>query len=61
MLALEEKRAAAWMVRDEEAIRNQLHKDSFEINIYGRFDKQQILEELSPRFRCSNSRYPNLK
>jgi hypothetical protein len=51
MLAPEEKRVAAWMARDKEAIRKQLDDDSFEINIYGRFTKRQILEKLFPKVR----------
>lgn len=46
LIQLEQKRARAWMTRDKETIRSQLHDDSLEINIYGRFSKQQILDEL---------------
>ncbi len=49
MIQLEEKRARAWMTRDKEAISRQLHDDSLEINIYGRFSKQQILDDLFPK------------
>ena len=49
MIQLEEKRAKAWLSRDREAIGNQLHDDSLEINIYGRFTRQQILDDLFPK------------
>ncbi len=61
MIQLEKERADAWMTRDKNAIRNLLHDDSLEINIYGRFSKQQIMDELFPRvemlkFRMSDHR-----
>lgn len=49
LIQLEQKRAEAWMTRDKEEIRSQLHENSLEINIYGRFSKQQILDELFPQ------------
>ncbi len=49
IIQFEEARAAAWMTRDREAILDQLHDDSLEINIYGRFTKQQILDDLFPK------------
>ena len=49
IIQFEEARAAAWMTRDKDAIRDQLHDNSQEINIYGRFTKQQILDDLFPK------------
>lgn len=49
LIDLEQERARAWIRRDKETIRNQLHDNSLEINIYGRFSKQEILEELFPQ------------
>ena len=43
------------MTRDKDAIRNHLHDDSVEINIYGRFTKQQILDDLFPKVQMLKS------
>ncbi len=46
IIELEEKRAKAWLDQDKDALRKHLHKDYLEINIFGRFSKQQALDDL---------------
>lgn len=46
---LERGRSDAWIRRDKEALGRLLHHDYLEVNIFGRFSKQQVLEELFGR------------
>ena len=45
---LEYQRADAWLKHDREALSALLHKNYIEVNIFGRFTKQQVLDELFP-------------
>lgn len=45
-IKLEEARADAWLRQDKEALRCHLHDEYLEINIFGRFTKEQVLGEL---------------
>ena len=62
---LENQRAEAWLKHDQEALSVLLHKDYIEVNIFGRFTKQQVLDELFPNhvlleYQMNNIEWLNL-
>jgi len=46
---LEYRRANAWIAKDKAALAALLHPDYLELNIFGRFTRQQVLDELFDR------------
>ena len=48
---LERKRADAWIRRDKDALAQLLDDEYLEINIFGRFSKRQVLDDLFDEHR----------
>ena len=46
VIELEEKRAGAWLAQDKDALADLLDEEYLETNIFGRFTKQQVLDDL---------------
>jgi len=48
-IELEKGRNNAWLIHDQRALSNILHDDYLETNIFGRFNKKQVVYDLFPK------------